>query len=267
MANKLCLLLAALLTFAVPAYAETLSFPALSGRVVDAAHILPADQVAVLEDKLKAIEAGTGHQVVVATIADLQGHDIADYGYQLGRSWGIGAKGKNDGAIIILVPAVHKVRIEVGYGLEPIITDALSEVVISTRMVPLFKGGDYPGGLNAGVDALGNLLKLTPEEAAARTKVLRAQQAQDQAIGQGTAHFSSIIPIAFFLLFFLAPLLFRRQRYGGGLASGLGQVMLWNALGSSLSQGGSGGSSFGGNDDSFSGGGGSFGGGGASGDW
>jgi uncharacterized protein len=269
LATKLLLWLAAFVLSIGTANADTLNYPALSGRVVDAAHILTADQAAGLDTQLKAIETNTGHQLVVATVADLQGHDIADYGYQLGRSWGIGAKGKNDGALILVAPNEHKVRIEVGYGLEPIVTDGVSSVIISTRMLPAFKAGDYAGGISLGVDALGALLKLPPDEAAARAKAMVLAQGQADRAAHTGRGVGNLLPILFFLLFFVLPMLFRRRGgygYGGGMASGLGQVALWSALNSG---GGyrEGGGSFGGGGDSFSGGGGSFGGGGSSGSW
>ncbi len=268
MANRLFLWLALVFAWISPAGAQNIAFPPLSGRVVDAAHILSADQTAGLDTKLRAIEAGTGRQLVIATIADLQGREIADYGYQLGRKWGIGAKGKNDGAIIIVAPNEHKTRIEVGYGLEPIITDAYSSVIITTRMLPSFRKGDYAGGLNQSMDALGELLKLPPEEAAARAKAtVAAQQAHSARRGGSGTGF--LLPFLFFGIFVFMPMFMRRRGdargYGGDLASGLGQVALWSALNSGGFRGGGG--SFGGGDDSFSGGGGSFGGGGSSGSW
>src|SRR5580692_12950315 len=106
------------------------TFPALSGRVVDDAHVLSDQTKTDLDQKLAALEAKTSRQLVVVTIASLQGYDIADYGYQLGRAWGIGQAKLNNGVLLIVAPNDHRVRIEVGYGLEPIITDALSEVII-----------------------------------------------------------------------------------------------------------------------------------------
>ena len=107
-----------------------LTFPALTGRVVDDAHILSPDTVQRLTGLLAAHEKSTGEQVVVVTLPSLQGTTIEDYGYQLGRYWGIGQKGKNTGALLIVAPKERKVRIEVGYGLEGAIPDATSERVI-----------------------------------------------------------------------------------------------------------------------------------------
>ena len=121
-------LFALALKYALPARAQTI--PELSGRVVDAANIIPDDVEARLNQKLEALETQSQRQLVVVTLPDLQGYDIADYGYQLGRHWGLGDKQRNDGALLIVAPKERKVRIEVGYGLEPILTDGLSTIII-----------------------------------------------------------------------------------------------------------------------------------------
>ena len=130
------LLLALLAALASPATAQT--FPALSGRVVDAANLLsPADE-AELTGKLQALEQASTRQLVVATVPDLEGRPIEDYGYQLGRHWGLGQKEANNGIILLVAPNERRVRIEVGYGLEPIITDALSWQIINGQILPRF---------------------------------------------------------------------------------------------------------------------------------
>lgn len=254
------LLFAALLASPVAAQ----SFPELTGRVVDAANIIPADEKVRLEQKLQALETQSGRQLVVATIPDLQGYDIADYGYQLGRKWAIGAKDKNDGAILLVAPKERKVRIEVGYGLEGFLTDGLSSIIIQQQIVPRFKAGDMPGGIEAGADALIRQLALPPDQA---RQVAAA--AQPKAARDGGIPLSTFAWLAFFLLFFILPMLRRSRRgsaYGG---SGLGPIILWSVL-DGMSRGGSsgggGGSDWGGGG-GFSGGGGSFGGGGSSGSW
>jgi uncharacterized protein len=131
---------------AAPALAAAPTFPALTGRVVDDANILSPQVEAELTTKLENLDKTTGRQVVVATVPGLQGYEIEDYGYQLGRAWGIGQKGTNTGALLIVAPTERKVRIEVGYGLEPILTDALSSVIIQTAVLPKFKAGDLEGG-------------------------------------------------------------------------------------------------------------------------
>src|SRR5262249_29810138 len=139
----------ALLFLAVPATAAP-KFPALTGRVVDDANILSAATRSDLDAKLASLEASNSRQLVVVTVPSLQGYDISDFGYQLGRAWGIGQAKLNNGAILLVAPTEHKVRIEVGYGLEPVLTDAFSEVVIQTEIVPKFRKGDYDGGVEGG---------------------------------------------------------------------------------------------------------------------
>ena len=129
-------------------------FPPLSGRVVDEAGLLPPVEEQALTNKLEALEKATGRQLVVATIADMQGYPIEDYGYQLGRTWGIGSKARNDGVLLIVAPRERKVRIEVGYGLEPVLTDALSSVIIQQRILPSFRQGDMAAGIVQGADMI-----------------------------------------------------------------------------------------------------------------
>jgi uncharacterized protein len=256
--------------FAMPAFAQT--FPALTGRVVDAAKILSPEQVAALDAKLQAQEAASGHQLVVATVPDLQGYPIEDYGYKLGRAWALGKKDVNDGAILLVAPNDRKVRIEVGYGLEPVLTDAYSGTIINTQILPRFKQNDFPGGISAGVDAIAEQIKLPPEQAQAR---MAAAASETRQSGAGIP-IGAILPFIFLFIFFVLPLLRRgaggRGRRHGG--SGLGSIILWSALDAATrgrSDGGSdwgGGGGFGGGGGGgFSGGGGSFGGGGASGGW
>ncbi len=254
------------LLFAVlPANAQT--FPPLVGEpVVDAANLLDPAQEAALNAKLKAINAATGHQLAVATIPSLEGRDIADYGYRLLRTWALGTKEKDDGAILIVAPNDRRTRIEVGYGLEPVLTDAYSSVIINSVMIPKFKAGDYPAGIDSGVDAIAEQIKLPPEQAAAR-----AARAQAQQSDSGGGMPGAVIFFIFILLFVILPLLrsVGGRRYGGG--SGLGEVILWSAINAAVnsrdSDGGGWGGGFGGGGGGFSGGGGSGGGGGASGGW
>ena len=112
-----------------------LTFPPLTGRVVDSAHVLSADAQQQLTSELADLETKTGRQVVVVTLPSLQGDAIEDYGYQLGRAWGIGQKGQNNGALFIVAPSEHKVRVEVGYGLEPVLTDVIKARASATQVV------------------------------------------------------------------------------------------------------------------------------------
>ena len=232
----------------------TPKFPALTGRVVDNAHILSDQTKADLDEKLAALEAKTSRQLVVVTLASLQGYEISDYGYQLGRSWGIGQTKLNNGALFIVAPNEHKVRIEVGYGLEPILTDALSEIIIQQAVLPRFRAGDFNGGTEAGVAALIQQLSLDPSAAEARAAAAE-QQAQHQG-GSGATPFSILIIILFVAIAF--------SRIFGGF--GFWPLLFLGGLGGGRGYGG-GGFDGGGGGGWSGGGGGSFGGGGASGSW
>ncbi|HYE27700.1 MAG TPA: TPM domain-containing protein [Allosphingosinicella sp.] len=259
-------LLLLLVLAAAPAAAQT--FPALTGRVVDAANIIPDADEAALTGRLSALQQASSRQLVVATVPDLQGYPIEDYGYQLGRHWGIGQKGANNGIILLVAPNERKVRIEVGYGLEPIMTDALSSQIIADQILPAFKKGDFPGGINAGADAIIAQLQAPPEQA--EQKALEAQQASSR--GMDEEAIGNLLPLAFWgivFVFVIIPMIARGGRrgrryrrrgvwvWGPGLGGG------WGGGSSGGGGWGSGGGGFGG----FSGGGGSFGGGGASGGW
>src|SRR6266851_4374770 len=130
-------LLLSLLSGAALAYEP--KFPPLMGRVVDDAGILTRSTRAALTDMLAQRERATGNQVVIVTLKDLQGYTIEDFGYQLGRKWGIGQKEKSNGVLLIVAPKEHKVRIEVGYGLEGTLTDAISRTIIDNYILPSFK--------------------------------------------------------------------------------------------------------------------------------
>jgi uncharacterized protein len=226
------------------------TFPPLTGRVVDDAHVLSAQTQADLTGKLAALEQKTGDQVVVVTLPSLQGYEIEDYGYQLGRAWGIGQKGKNTGALLIVAPSEHKVRIEVGYGLEPVLTDALTSVILQSAVIPKFRTGDVEGGVVAGTDAIIAQLDVDPATAHANAQAAAAQPKAAPPIH---------IPI--FVIIIVVFLLIRFLFRGGGF---------WGAApflfmgGGGFRGGGDGGGGGGGG---FSGGGGSFGGGGSSGSW
>ena len=250
------LVLAMALSLFAPAARAALTFPPLTGRVVDNAHVLSPQTVTDLTAKLADLETKTGRQLVVVTLPDLQGDDIEDYGYQLGRAWGIGQKGQNNGALFIVVPSEHKVRIEVGYGLEPVLTDALSSVILQEQVLPKFRAGDVNGGVTAGTDAI--IQQLSLDQASATANVQKATQASRSS---GGIPFGAIFGIFIFIIIFST--LFRR--HGGG---GMGWWLPMMILSSGSRGGGWGGGGFGGGGGGgFSGGGGSFGGGGASGSW
>lgn len=142
------------LAFVFASFCFALSFPALSGRVVDEAGILSQQSKSQLESELAAFEKSSSTQIVVATIKSLDGEDIAQYGYQLGRAWGIGQKGLDNGAILLVAPNERKVRIEVGYGLEGALNDGVSSDIIRNIILPRFRAGDFNGGIKDGVAAM-----------------------------------------------------------------------------------------------------------------
>ncbi|MBO9714207.1 YgcG family protein [Sphingomonas sp.] len=276
-ARLLLALLLATLGLAGPVQAQ--SFPPLSGRVVDAANLLDAGQKAQLTQLSEDVEKASGRQFVVATIPDLQDYPIEDYGYRLGRAWKIGQGEANNGIILIVAPKERKVRIEVGYGLEPIMTDALSSQIIQTVILPKFRDGDMPGGIVAGAQAIAEQMKLPLEAAEARAKA-KLDSRRSSGANRGNNGAGLIVGIfwtVMVLVFVLGGIFGRRggRRYRGG-GSGLGQVLLWTAIDAAMHSGSRGGSSWGGGGSDwggggggggFSGGGGSFGGGGASGSW
>src|SRR6516225_10027564 len=150
--------LLALVALLIPSPARALEFPALTGRVVDEANVLDSAQRAAMTDKLAALEAKTTDQLVVVTLKSLQGTSIEDFGVQLGRHWQIGQKDKNNGVLLIVAPNESKVRIEVGYGPEGPLTDALSNVTILAATIPRVKANDFAGGIGRGVDGIIDVL-------------------------------------------------------------------------------------------------------------
>lgn len=262
----LILLLAALL---MPGAARAQTFPQLTGPVVDQAGVLPPEAEARITQKLVALKAQSQREVTVVTLANLEGYEISDYGYRLGRHWGLGDKARNDAAILIIAPNERKLRIEVGYGLEPVLTDGLSFLIINRAIVPRFKAGDLPGGIEAGTDAIIQQLTLPADQA---QKI--AAEASVKPSSEGTPA-AFIFWLIIFFLFFVLPLI---RRLGGGKryrrGSGIGSVIVWEVLSAAARSAGSGGGGGGGGwggggggGGGWGGGGGSFGGGGASGSW
>ena len=282
-----------LILCAIPVMAQT--FPKFDGLVVDAANKIDPATKAQLEQKLEALQKDTGRQLVVATIPDLQNYPIEDYGYRLGRAWGVGLKDADNGAILFVAPNAGKgqrgPRLEVGRGLEPILTDAWSSQMIRTLMIPrLRESGDISGALNAGADAVIAQLRASPEEAKAKVAEAARQFDREHRRGGGDSNgFPIFIILVIFIGGFVLLSILRRrqgQRFrddddddhggGGGRRGGGWPIILWGPGWGSGSGGGwssGGGSSGGGSDGSWGGGGftggggGDFGGGGASGDW
>ncbi|MFD2642300.1 TPM domain-containing protein [Pseudomonas japonica] len=235
-------ILLALLCAALAVRAEVV-FPLLSGRVVDDANLLDGPTRNQLTQMLQAHEQASGEQVVVVTVPDLQGLEIEDYGYQLGRHWGIGQKGKDNGALLIVAPQQRKLRIEVGYGLEERLTDAQSSVIINRIILPAFKRGEFSQGIVQGTAAMLQVLGGNP---LAQPSALSASQQEGEP--------PSLWMIGLFIV--LVVVVLYLQGLGGGGRHGPG-----GGFGGGF--GGLGGGRGGG----FSGGGGSFGGGGSSGSW
>jgi uncharacterized protein len=216
--------------------AAAIEFPSLTGRVVDNAGMLDAATEQTLTKQLAAHEQATTNQVVVATLPDLQGYEIEEFGYQLGRHWGIGQKGKNNGVLLLVAKSERKVRIEVGYGLEGDLTDAISANIIHSVILPAFKSGNFESGITLGTSSI--------------IKALGGQyvikKAPGRPVDNGSGHFNPL-GMRFFVILIVV-ILFVKGGGGGGIGH----------------HGYRGGRSGGGG---FRGGGGSFGGGGASGRW
>jgi uncharacterized protein len=276
--HYLAALLLALLALATPATAQT--FPANNGSpVVDQAGILTPAQVADLQSKGQALYTQTGRAFAVATVKSLEGYPVEDYGYRLGRAWGLGEKGKDNGVLLLVAPNDRKVTIATGYGAGAYMTDAMSGIIIREAILPHFKQTppDYGGGIEAGSDAIIKQMSLSPDEA--EKNIAAAQQAQQQRQHSGGGG----LPVLFWLMIigFVVLSHFRRgvgRRYRGRQGGISPWVVLWGlnelSRGSRASGwgggswGGGGGSWGGGGGGSFGGfGGGSFGGGGASGSW
>jgi uncharacterized protein len=271
-------ILALLMLGATPIWAQGVkatgpTFPQLTGRVVDQANIIPEEVEAQLISQLTALEATSSDQLVVVTVPSLQGYEIEEYGYRLGRVWQIGQGERlNNGVILLVAPTERKVRIEVGYGLEGVLTDMFTGQVIRNNILPAFRAGDMTGGIVAGVNGIEQLLKADPAELQARAKRgLQDVQASEKAAP------GVIVFLVIFILFWvwIASLSAHQAKFRrvGGWNGRRSSVHDWDnhaivanvasgILGALLSGGGRDGGGGG-----FGGGGGSFGGGGSSGSW
>jgi len=198
----------------------------------DSANLLTADQKISLSSKLRTFEEETSNQIVVATFPSLEGESLEDFSIHLAEKWKVGQKGKDNGIILLIFPNDHRLRIEVGYGLESVVPDAYASRIIEEKLKPNFRKGDFFEGITSSVDSL----------IQATRGVYEPEKKKKE---QG-----SWLPFLFFFLFFILPIFFRRRGgwiyYGGGGAFGSGG---WSGGGG------------------FSGGGGGFGGGGSSGSW
>ena len=219
--------------------------------VSDYANVLSATQRQEMEQRLRDLDDSTGNQIVVVTLADLEGYDIADYATQLGRAWGVGSEKNNNGVVIVVkiktTFSKGQAFIAPGYGLEGVLPDATCKRIVENEMIPHFKQNDYCGGINAALDVIIPIVK----------GEYSYKDYDDDTVG--------IVLFVLFLVVFVIVIVWASNRGGGTTYSSVGTAtsgpVFWGGSlgGSSWSGGSSGG--FGG----F--GGGSFGGGGAGGSW
>ena len=248
-------------------HAADVIFPKLSGRVVDNANLLSTSTKQQLVALLKTHEDKTSNQVVVVTLKSLQSRTIEEFGYQLGRHWGIGQEGKNNGVLLVVAPNERKVRIEVGYGLEGTLTDAISRSIIESKILPEFRSGDMSGGIIVGVNTLLPILEGVEFQPGQHSTVPKWKQ-----ILNSPMTFLVILAVLFIpaiILFVVNPIdahrATRAQPWGAPRRDEPTDPYLRNDhTNNHYSPGRLGGSGFGGG---FGGGGGGFGGGGASGGW
>jgi uncharacterized protein len=254
------------------ASAPSSNFPPLAGRVVDQADVISQDSREDIAAKSQALEQKSDIQLVVATVNSLGGGDIETYANELFRTWKLGQEQKNNGVLLLVAPNEHKVRIEVGYGLEGTLTDALCSVIISSAIIPQFKSGDFSGGIDHGVDGIISVLNGDSAD--------WQPQPQPQSLlrNDEPGALNTLLPI---LGFFAVALIFKLIVAGiARLVSGPrghyvtrgGRRVFVRDKGSSSSSSSSwsssdSSSSSSSSDSDFSGGGGSSGGGGASGSW
>jgi len=284
--QKYFYILCALCVLAVNTVRADVAVPPLTARVTDLTNTLTASQRETLENELRAFETRKGSQIAVLIVPTTEPETIEQYGIRVAEAWKLGRKGVDDGALLLVAKDDRTLRIEVGYGLEGVIPDAIANRVINEIIVPYFKQGDFYGGIHAGVARLIRLVDGEP---------LPPPEARDNAWG-GLGNF---LPFAFIAVLIGGGVLramFGRL-IGAGVAGGMVGVIAWIILsslgvafvaalivflfvlmagvrigpagyggwGGGLGGGGFGGGGFGGG--GFSGGGGGFGGGGASGSW
>src|SRR5208282_1320505 len=178
-----------------------------------------------IEAKLKDLEDKSGIQLVVATVKSLQGGDIETFANELFRNWKLGEAKKNNGVLLLVAPNEHKVRIEVGYGLEGTLTDALSSVIISSAIVPRFKANDVSGGIERGVDAI--ISVLTGDSAEWQRKV---DVREDDPLGNEWVALVLLLVIIFVIWYFAGG---GRGGSSGGIASRGGRTIFVPTSGSS----------------------------------
>jgi len=278
------------LTSTVASPALALDVPPLTGRVVDLAHVLSVDAAVALTSELEAHETKTSNQVAVLILPSLEGEPLEEFSHRVATTWKLGQKGTDNGAVLLVALKERKVRIEVGYGLEGILTDLRSAHIIRNEIVPRFRARDIPGGIRAGTEAILKTIEGTyqaPEKSVSGFDsdvmgqviiavvvgmfvglgVMSVHRLLGPVVGTGLSVLLApwLIPALVTGGITLVLLSFIGAAGSGGRGRGrrMGDDWTWY----SSRDGGWSGSSFDSGGGGFSGGGGDFGGGGASGDW
>jgi uncharacterized protein len=245
--RRLCAILVLLFGFRL--FAGEVIPPPPAAYFNDYAHVVSAGTAAQLDKTLEDFERQSSDQIVVAVFPKMQSDSsIEDYTVRVARSWQVGQKNKNNGAVLFVFVQDHKLFLQVGYGLEGVLPDALCKRIIDEQITPRFKAGDFDGGLTAGVQA-----------------VIAATKGEYKGTGTTVAEqirrLKGIVPVVFIVIILV--FIFLVFLRGGNLGRG---CSCWT-IGSGGSSGGWGGGGFSSGGGGFSGGGGSFGGGGAGGSW
>ncbi len=257
--TTLALVLVVLVTGLPIAQAADPVFPALTGRIVDEAGLLTPEDEAELTATLQSLEGTSSDQLAIVTLNSLQGFPIEDFGYKLGRHWGIGQAGKDNGVLLIVAPNERKVRIEVGKRLEPLLTDAMSRIIIENAILPGFRRGDFAGGIRAGVRDIKDVLLGDAEAVKQRARGMHEAPETDWVA-------LAIIAIWIAIVLFS---IYQQQQQARQLpqSASRGRRRHYGDDRIIILPGGSGHWSGGGGGGGWSGGGGTFSGGGASGSW
>jgi uncharacterized protein len=247
--NRLFVLFALLLVPALYSHAQPrTAIPTLHDYVTDLTGTLTARDIAAMNQRLRMFEDSTSNQIIVVILPTIGNDVLEEVSLKIVEANKVGMEKKDNGALLLVVKNDKLMRIEVGYGLEGVLTDALTAQILRHEVVPRFRQGDYAGGIDAGVTAI--------------MRATRNEYTADPKAAKGSKKFSVNSIVFVIILFIIISRFRRRRRFLGGIFPPFGGG--WGGGGSSWG-GGFGGGGFGGG--GFSGGGGSFGGGGSSGSW